>query len=83
LGCAQQNGWGVVVFIAEKNEREGRRKNEGRKKEGYLSSHKLNIIDEFIDKFKSMDLNLLIILYVKMTHHHTSQLFFPFFLFPL
>jgi hypothetical protein len=38
-------GGGVVLFVVKKNK--GRRRNEGGREEGYLSDHKLNIIDEF------------------------------------
>jgi hypothetical protein len=40
---------GVVLFVAEKNER--RRINWGERKEGCLSGHKLNITDGFTDEF--------------------------------
>jgi len=40
---------GVVVFVVEKNR--GKKKNARGREEGCSSSHTLNIIDEFSNKF--------------------------------
>jgi len=54
-----------VVFVAEKNK--GRRINGEGREEGRSSCHKLNITD----RFNRQNLNLSIILFVKIKRHRT------------
>jgi hypothetical protein len=54
-----------VLFVAKKNG--GRRRNGGREEEGCSSGYKLNITDE---------INLSVILFIKVTRHCTFLLFF-------
>ena len=55
---------GVVLFVAQKNW--GRKRNGGGREEGPSLDHKLNITNEFTDRFKYVG-NLS----VKITHHHS------------
>ena len=53
-----------VVFVAEKNK--GKRRNEGGREEYHLLCHKLNIMTDL-----SMNLNLLVILSIKIIYYRT------------
>jgi hypothetical protein len=51
-----------VVFVAEKNK--GKKRNEGGREEHHLLGYKLNIMTDL-----SMNLNLLVILSIKITYY--------------
>jgi hypothetical protein len=52
------------MFVAEKNK--GKRRNEGGRDEYHLLGHKLNIMTDL-----SMNLNLLVILSIKIIYYRT------------